>query len=190
MPSGRTLRFVRSSSHGRATRHRDRGSITGMDPVWPLLVLAALLVAVGIAGTVLPALPGALLVLIGLGIAAWAEGFAFVGTGSLVAIAILAVLTYGVDFAATALGAKKLGASRRALVGAVVGGLVGLFFGLPGVLLGPFLGAVIGEYSAHGNLERAGKAGLGTWLGMVFGAAVKLALIFSMIGIFVVARFL
>ena len=57
-----------------------------MDPVWPLLVLAALLVAVGIAGTVLPALPGALLVLIGLGVAAWAEDFAFVGTGSLVAI--------------------------------------------------------------------------------------------------------
>ena len=161
-----------------------------MDPVWPLWVLAALLVAIGMAGTVLPILPGALFVLAGLTVAAWAEDFAFVGAGSLVTIAVLAALTYAVDFAAAALGAKKLGASRRALFGAMLGGLVGLFLGLPGVLLGPFVGAVIGEYTAHGNLERAGKAGLGAWLGMVFGAAAKLALMFSMLGIFAVARFL
>ena len=161
-----------------------------MDPVWLLWVLAAVLVAIGIAGTVLPVLPGAVFVLAGLGIAAWSEDFVFVGTGSLAVIALLAALTYAVGFGATALGVKKLGASRRALVGAMLGGLVGLFFGPPGILLGPFIGAVIGEYTAHGNLERAGKAGFGAWLGMVIGAVAKLALIFAMLGVFAVARFL
>jgi uncharacterized protein YqgC (DUF456 family) len=153
------------------------------------LGVAAVLVVVGIVGTVAPVLPGALIVLAGLVLAAWAEGFVFVGTGWLVVLAVIAALTYVVDFAATALGAKKLGASRRAMVGAAIGALVGLFFGIPGVLIGPFAGAVIAELSNQKSFDEASRAGLGAWIGMVFGAAAKLALVFTMVGIYAAVRF-
>ncbi|MBW2234827.1 MAG: DUF456 domain-containing protein [Deltaproteobacteria bacterium] len=152
------------------------------------LALAAIVVVVGIVGTVAPAMPGAVIVLAGLALAAWAEGFVYVGPGALAGLAALTVLTYVVDFAATALGAKKLGASRRAGVGAALGALVGLFFGIPGVIIGPFAGAVLAELTAQSTLEQAGRAGLGAWIGLVFGTAAKLALVFTMIGIFLALR--
>jgi uncharacterized protein YqgC (DUF456 family) len=155
-----------------------------------LWVLAALLVLVGIAGTVLPALPGPALVLGGLVLAAWIDGFVHVGSGWIAILAVLTALTYAVDLAATAFGAKRVGASRRAIVGAALGTLVGLFFGLPGLLLGPFVGAVIAEYSVRRKLGEAGRAGLGAWLGIVLGVAAKLALVFSMLGIFAFAYLL
>lgn len=153
-----------------------------------LLILAALLVAVGIAGTVLPALPGSLLVLAGLVLAAWAEGFQYVGWTTIAVLAVLTALTYAADLATTALGAKRAGASGRAILGASLGVLAGLFFGLPGVILGPFVGAVIGEYTVRRQLGHAGRAGLGAWLGMVVGVAAKLALVVSMLGVFAFAR--
>lgn len=163
-----------------------------MDALSPLLVwaFAAALVVVGVVGTVMPALPGALLVFAGLFLMAWIDGFAHVGTGTLVLLGVLTAGVYVVDFAATALGAKRMGASPRAIVGAALGALVGLFFGLPGILLGPFVGAVVAEYTVRRDLEHASRVGIGTWIGMVFGAAVKLALIFTMLGVFALARFL
>lgn len=155
-----------------------------------LFLLAALLVLVGLAGTLLPALPGAPLVFAGLLLAAWADGFAHVGAATLVVLAVLAVASLGADLAATALGAKRAGASSRALVGAVLGTLIGLFFGIPGLLLGPFLGAALGEWTAHRELRRAGRVGLATWLGLLLGSAVRLALACAMLGIFVAAWWL
>jgi uncharacterized protein YqgC (DUF456 family) len=155
-----------------------------------LFVLAALLVLVGLAGTLLPALPGAPLVFAGLFLAAWADGFAHVGAGTLAILAVLTVASFGVDFAATALGAKRAGASPRALVGAVLGTLVGLFFGIPGLLLGPFLGAALGEWTAHRELRRAGRVGLATWLGLLLGSAARLALACAMVGVFAAAWWL
>jgi len=111
-----------------------------MDAGVLLWILAVLLAAAGLAGLVLPALPGAPLLFLGLVCAAWAEDFAKVGWGWLALIGGLAALTYPVDLAAGALGAKRFGASGRAVLGAALGGLVGLFLGLPGILLGPFVG--------------------------------------------------
>ncbi len=101
----------------------------------------------------------------------------------------LALLTYAVDFAASALGAKRFGASNRAVVGAAIGALVGIFFGLPGILLGPFVGATLGELSDRRGPRDAARAGVGATLGLALGAAAKLALAFSMLGIFALARF-
>ena len=161
-----------------------------MDTTILLWLLAGVLVLAGVAGLLLPVLPGAPLLFAGLLVAAWTEDFAYVGVWTLTLIAALALLTYAVDFAATALGAKRFGASKRAVIGAVVGGLVGLFFGLPGILLGPFVGAVVGELTAQRALRDAGRAGLGATLGLVFGVAAKLALAFSMLGVFALARWL
>ena len=155
-----------------------------------LWLLALLLIAAGLAGIVLPVLPGAPLLFAGLLVAAWAENFSYVSLWTLVTLAVLALLTYGVDFWATMFGAKKFGASKRAIVGAVIGSIVGVFLGFPGVIFGPFIGAVIGELLAQRNLTAATRAGMGATVGLVLGAALKLALAFAMIGLFVLVRFL
>ena len=146
--------------------------------------------AVGIAGILLPALPGTILIFAGLLVGAWADRFTHVGVGTLVTIGIIAVASYFVDLGAAALGTRRLGASPRAMVGAGLGTLLGLFFGLPGLILGPFVGAVLGELSAHRDLARAGRAGVAAWIGFAIGAVVKVGLAFLMVAIFVAAMFL
>ena len=100
-----------------------------MEPTTLYYVLAVLLVLVGIAGTILPALPGLPLVFAGMLLAAWAGDFQQVGVPMLVVLGLLTVFSLAVDFWATALGAKRVGASRLAIVGAMVGTVAGLFFG-------------------------------------------------------------
>jgi uncharacterized protein YqgC (DUF456 family) len=152
-------------------------------------ILATILVIVGLAGLFLPVIPGAVVLFAGLAVAAWADDFVYVGWGTLTVLGVLALLTYPADFLASAFGAKRYGASPRAVTGAVIGAVVGIFFGLPGVLLGPFAGAVIGELSTQRHLGRAGRAGFGATVGIVLGAAAKLAIAFTMLGIFAIARF-
>jgi uncharacterized protein len=159
-----------------------------VDPVL-LWIAATLLVALGLAGVVVPGLPGIPLVFVGLLLGAWIDDFAYVGRTTLLVIGLLALCGAGVEIAASALGAKRVGAHRRAVIGAALGALVGLFFALPGIVLGPFIGAVIGEFSVRGSLARAGRVGVATWLGMLLGGAVKVALVLSMIVVFALARF-
>jgi hypothetical protein len=157
------------------------------DVVW--YVVAALLVLAGLAGSVLPALPGVPLVFGGLLLAAWADDFTRVGAVTLVLLGLLTLASFAIDFAATAMGAKRVGATRLAVVGAALGTLAGVFLGIPGLILGPFVGAVIGELLSHGEMQRATRAGVATWMGLLFGTLTKLALVFTMIGIFVFAYF-
>lgn len=150
--------------------------------LWWLLVV--LVVVAGLVGTVVPALPGAPLVFAGLFLGAWIEGFEVVGWGTLGILAVLAIVAWIVDFVASAAGARYLGATSRAFWGATIGAIVGIFFGVVGMLLGPFFGAVIGELSGGSDLVRSGRAGLGAWLGLVVATALKLAICFLMIGLF------
>lgn len=162
-----------------------------MDPiVIALLWLAAVaLIAIGIAGAVLPALPGVPMVFIGLWLGAWIDGYSRVGSGTLIVLGILTALALLIDFVASALGAKRVGASAKAVTGAVLGSIVGLFFGLPGIILGPFVGAVLGELAAQRNLDQATRVGIATWLGLLFGTIAKLVVSLVMVGIFVFAYF-
>lgn len=154
-----------------------------------LWALAIVLMGAGLAGLLLPLIPGAPLLFGGLLLAAWIDDFAYVGAGTLVALGIMAALTYACDFVGTALGAKRYGASPRAIAGAAAGVIIGLFFGLFGILLGPFVGAVIGELSVRRDLGAATRVGWGATVGLALAAAGKLALGAAMIGIFVVVRF-
>jgi uncharacterized protein YqgC (DUF456 family) len=158
------------------------------DNSW-IWVLVVLLVFAGVAGTVLPALPGVPLVFAGLLLAAWADGFTRVGVVTLIVLGVLTALSFAIDFAAAALGAKRVGATKWAIVGAALGTLTGIFFGLPGLLAGPFFGAVVGEMMSHGRWPQAARAGMATWIGLLFGTLVKLALVFTMIGVFAAAWF-
>lgn len=150
-------------------------------------LLAMLLVLVGVAGSILPALPGVPLVFAGLLLAAWIDGFEKVGWLPLVLLGLMTVLSFVIDFAASALGAKRVGATPLAIAGAAIGAVGGIFFGLPGLILGPFAGAVIGELVSHGKVEQATRAGVATWMGLLFGTLAKLALVFSMLGLFAAA---
>ncbi len=155
-----------------------------------LWIAAGVLIAIGAVGLVLPVLPGAPLIFIGALLAAWAEDFQYLGTWSLVLLGALAALAVAVDFIASAFGAKRFGASGRAVAGATIGALVGIFFGPVGVLVGPFVGAVLGELTVRRSLAAAGRAGVGAALGLALGTAAKLAIAFAMIGWIVVMRLL
>lgn len=161
-----------------------------MEPTVLLWILAATLIAAGFAGLVLPILPGPILMFGGFLLAAWTEDFRYVGTGTLTVLGILAALAYACDAIGTAFGAKRYGASSRAMWGAAIGGIVGLALGLIGILIGPFIGAVIGELSANPGIRAATRAGWGATVGLALAAAGKLALGVAMIGVFLLVRFL
>ena len=154
-----------------------------------LLVVAALLIAIGLWGIIFPAMPGAPLIFAGLVVAAWAEDFQYAGTGTIVTLAVLAMLTYIADIIAGAFGAKKFGASSRAMWGAAVGAIVGIFFGPLGIILGPFVGALVGELTVRRELYAAGMSGIGATLGLLLGAIAKFTLAFMMLALYAYMRF-
>lgn len=165
-----------------------------MDTSLLLWVLVVLLMALGLAGTVLPALPGTAFVFGGILLGAWIDNFQRVGVWVVLLLAVLALLSWALDYVAGLLGARKAGASRLALVGAALGTVAGLFMGLVGVLFMPLVGAAVGEAVARrqqadrvGAGQQAIKVGVATWLGMMAGMVAKVVLSFVMIGIFVVA---
>jgi uncharacterized protein len=149
--------------------------------------LSAALILLGLAGIVLPALPGTILVLAGIILGAWIDDFTRVGWVAITAVSILAVLAWVMDYVSALLGAKRAGASRQAIIGAALGTVAGIFMGLVGVLFMPLVGAAAGEYLALRDPRRAVKVGIATWLGLMAGMLAKFVLAFMMVGIFVVA---
>jgi uncharacterized protein len=152
-----------------------------------MYVLAIVMILIGLVGTVLPALPGLPLMFCGMLLGAWAGDFKEIGVWTIVLLAVLMIISVGVDFLATMMGAKRVGASKKAMIGAAIGTFAGLFFGIPGLLLGPFIGAVVGEMIDGKEWRLATKTGFGTWLGLAIGTALKLALAVAMLGIFIIA---
>jgi uncharacterized protein YqgC (DUF456 family) len=152
-----------------------------------LNIVAVVLIAVGLAGAVVPMLPGIPLIFGGLWIAAAADHYRHVGGGWLIAIACVAAFGLALDFGAAALGAKRIGASAQAVSGALIGTVVGIFFGIPGLVFGPFVGALIGELSVGRSLERSAHVGFATWIGLIFGTVAKVATSIMMVVLFAAA---
>jgi hypothetical protein len=152
-----------------------------------LYVLAALLMLGGLAGSVVPVLPGIPMVFGGIWLAAAVDGYRHLGVWWLLIIGAIGLLGVIVDFVAGAMGANRVGASARALWGAAIGTIVGMFFGIPGLLFGPFIGAIAGELSSGNSVLRSAHVGVGTWLGLLVGTVLKLVLSFLMVGLFGVA---
>jgi len=150
-------------------------------------ILSVALIILGLAGTVLPALPGTLFVLAGIVLGAWIDDFTRVGWGVLAVVGALAVLAWVLDYVAGLMGARKAGASRQALIGAALGTVVGLFMGLVGGLFMPLVGAAVGEFLARRDQQRALKVGIATWLGIMAGLVSKVVIAFIMIGVFIAA---
>lgn len=149
-----------------------------------LYVLAALLMIGGLAGSILPALPGIPMIFGGIWLAAAVDHYRHLGVWWLVVIGMLGAIGVILDLVAASLGAKRVGASRRAVWGAGIGTVVGMFFGLAGLIAGPFLGALLGELASGTSVLRSTHVGVATWLGLLVGTFVKLVLSFVMIGLF------
>jgi uncharacterized protein YqgC (DUF456 family) len=156
-----------------------------MDALW--WTIAVILMLVGMAGTVLPALPGVPLIFAGIVLAAWIGHFEAISVTTLVILGVLTAIGVVADFVATALGAKRAGASRYGIIGAALGTVVGVFTGLWGLVFMPLVGAALGEFYAHRDALKAGRVGLATWVGMLLGTAVKLAIALTLIGVFLAA---
>jgi uncharacterized protein YqgC (DUF456 family) len=152
-----------------------------------LWVAAVALIAIGVAGTILPAIPGVTLVFLGMLLGAWIDDFARIPVWLVVIFALLTAVAWAVDYFAAAAGARRAGASKLAVVGAMVGTVAGIFTGLIGLLFMPLVGAAVGEFIAQRDLRRAGTVGVATWLGLLVGTAIKVAIVFAMIGAFVLA---
>lgn len=152
-----------------------------------LWILVALLIAVGVAGTVLPALPGVILVLGGIVLGAWIADFTQVSGLTVGIVTVLAIVAWAIEYLAGVMGARKAGASKEAVAGALIGTVLGIFTGLWGLLFLPLLGAVAGQYLVERDAIRARNVGIATWLGMAIGTLAKIALTFLMIAIFIAA---
>lgn len=148
-----------------------------------LSVVGVVLLLAGVAGLVLPVLPGAVLLVLGVVALAWAGNFTVVGWGTIAFAGATGLAITAVDWAASVLGAKAFGASKWAVIGSAAGLVVGLFLGLPGIVLGPPVGALVFEYAKDPNFERALKAGVGAFVGFLVGSVVKVTLAFVLVGV-------
>jgi len=155
-----------------------------MDVVlWSVTVL---LLAIGLAGTLLPVLPGTGLILCGMLFHRFGFGSEGIGWPTLVIGSVLFVVSLGLDFLAGVVGAKLSGASKAGIIGGVLGLVAGFFFGLPGLLLGPLAGVLAGELMAGRKLVEAGRSSVGTVLGNLAGALAKFVLGLGMIAAFAI----
>jgi uncharacterized protein YqgC (DUF456 family) len=152
-----------------------------------LWAIAVILIVVGIAGTVLPALPGIVFVFGGIVLAAWIDDFTLISGWTVAALAVLTAIGFVIDYVAGTISAQRAGATKLGLLGAAIGTIAGVVTGLWGLVFMPLVGAAIGEFIAHRDALRAGRVGVATWIGLIVGAVLKLAIVFTMVGVFVAA---
>lgn len=149
-----------------------------------LYLLAAALIIGGLAGSIIPALPGLPMIFGGIWLTAAVDDYRHLGLWWLLIIGGLGTAGVIIEFIASTLGAKRVGASRLALWGASMGTLAGMFLGIPGLILGPFIGALLGELASGTSVLRSAHVGVGTWIGLLFGTLMKLVISFMMVGLF------
>jgi len=152
-----------------------------------LYLLGTAVFAAGLAGLILPVLPGSLLLVAGVALMGWASHFTVIGWPTVIAASVLGLVMWATDHVAGVLGARAFGSSRWAMAGSAVGVVVGLFFGLPGIILGPAVGATAFELWKDPNIGRAARAGAGALVGFLVGTVLKVALAFVMVGLVAIA---
>ncbi len=151
-----------------------------------VLVLTSLIMLVGVIGTVLPIIPGTILIFAGALLYALVEGFQAVGWPTLVVLGVLAAVATTSDLWASSIGAKIGGASGWSVLIGLVAGLVGFVaFNLPGAIIGAILGVLLTEIVRVGDWRLALKAGSGWLVGWALSTVVQLGVGLTMVAIFV-----
>jgi uncharacterized protein YqgC (DUF456 family) len=150
-----------------------------------LFIVTLALMLIGLAGTIIPMLPGLPIMWAGALLYAIFTGFKEIGWGYLITFGVLTIIMQALDYVANLYGAKKMGASGWGILGAFVGMLVGLFTGgVIGLLIGSFAGAILGEMLVGKTGSQALKAGVGTFLGFLGGTLIKFMVGCIMLGVF------
>lgn len=149
-----------------------------------ILICCYLLMVVGLAGCVLPMLPGTPLVFIGIYVYAWLTGFTIISRNLIIIFLILTVISVVIEYISSSIGSKKFGASKLGFIGAFVGAIVGIFFAPWGLILGPLLGALIGELITGKEIKKALRSGTGAVIGFFGGTFLKIVISFAMIAFF------
>jgi uncharacterized protein YqgC (DUF456 family) len=155
-----------------------------MDVFW--LVLGSLLMLVGLAGCVLPFLPGPPLSYIGLLIQQLQSDPPY-STNFLITWAVITVVVTGLDYVIPVYGTKKFGGTKYGMWGCMIGLFAGLWFGPLGIIIGPFVGAFLGELMATSTSDQALKAALGSFIGFLVGTLLKLVACVVMVWYFIQA---
>lgn len=150
------------------------------------IVVAAIFFLVGLAGTLLPVMPGAPLIWVGMLVYGLIAGFDNLGILFFLIQALLALAVMGVDYLFAALGSRYFGGSKAALWGAALGLLVGIFFFPVGLLIGPFLGAALADLLFMKRTDQAIKTGIGASIGFWTALPIKLGLEAVMITWFII----
>jgi uncharacterized protein YqgC (DUF456 family) len=152
-----------------------------------IISLVFLLMAIGLAGTIIPFVPGSPFIFAGALLYAWHTNFNSISWGTLLILLLLVVASQILEYLASLLGAKHYGAGKWGIIGAFIGGLAGLFLGgIVGIIIGPFLGAVIFERLGGREMKDSLKIGFGTLVGFIGGAVGKFILGLIMVGIFLI----
>lgn len=139
-----------------------------------LLALAIILMIAGIAGCLLPVLPGPPLSYLGI-VLLHLTRFADISKNLFIILGAVAVVVTIIDYVVPIWGTRQFGGSKYGMRGATVGLIIGLFLGPPGIITGPFIGAVVGELIFKDDIKYALKAGFGSLLGFLTGVGLKLA---------------
>jgi uncharacterized protein YqgC (DUF456 family) len=147
------------------------------------LILSLILMTAGLAGVVLPFVPGIPLAWLGFFIYASVTGFKTISLAVVLIFLVLTIVLTALDFLGPVLGAKKYQASKWGIAGTFAGAILGIFtMGVWGIILGPFLGALAGEFLAGKGKKQAFKSALGAFLGFVIGTLIRLIIVLIMFG--------
>jgi uncharacterized protein YqgC (DUF456 family) len=141
------------------------------------MVLAVVFFTIGVLGTILPALPGAPLIWLGMLIYGFFVKFQNLPLTFFIGQGLAVMLIFLIDYLASIWGVRRYGGSKEAVWGSILGGLLGLLvLGPFGLIFGPFIGAVAGEVYRRSPLGKALEVGLGTLIGFLGGAVLKLSI--------------
>ena len=151
-----------------------------------ILIVCYIIMLVGLAGCILPILPGTPFVFAGIYIYAWLTGFTIISRNLIIIFLILTVVSVVIEYISSSIGSKKFGASKLGFIGAFVGAIIGVFFVPWGLVIGPLAGALIGELIVGKKIKEAFRAGGGAVLGFFGGTFLKIVAAFVMIALFTI----
>ncbi|NLJ71514.1 MAG: DUF456 domain-containing protein [Syntrophomonadaceae bacterium] len=152
-----------------------------------ILIGVFIFIFIGIAGTIIPFIPGVPLVFISILAYSWYEGFNIISVRLIIIFAAITVITLFFNFLALIIGGKYFKASKYGINGAVIGFFLGLIFFPPiGIFIGAPLGGILGEFIFNNDLRNAMKAGIGATLGLVFSIFFNLFIALAMTVTFVI----
>lgn len=168
--------------------HDFTNSFSSVDwAMWGTWTLTIVLMVTGLAGTILPLLPGPVIIFVAGVLHTILRPQSAMSWWGIGVMALLLALSFVVDFASGALGTKHFGGSKWGVGGVIGGGIVGLFFGLPGLIIGPIVGGFLAErYLAKKEFHPAARATWGTVVGTTLGMVVRVGLSVAMVLLFFV----